>query len=149
MNELSTAVKIALANIYVMYFKTHAYHWNVEGPNFSDYHAFFGGLYADVYGSIDPMAENLRKLGVYAPFSLDNLFSFKTATEDLVIPTTYNVIFNNLIAANNEVIAALNKVYDSAEAIGEHGLSNYVAERIDTHKLHGWQLKSLAKTVGA
>jgi starvation-inducible DNA-binding protein len=149
MNELTTAVKIALANIYVMYFKDHAYHWNVEGPNFSDYHGYFATVYGDVYGSVDPMAENLRKLGAYAPFSLDNLFSSKTATEDLVMPTTYNVMFGNLLVANAEVIAALNKVYELATAANEQGIANFVAERIDTHKMHAWQLKSLSKNVGA
>lgn len=149
MNELTTALRIALANIYVMYFKTHAYHWNVEGPNFNDYHGYFASLYEDVYGSVDPMAENLRKLGAYAPFSLDNLFSSKTATEDLVMPTKYNTMFGNLIVANEEVIAALNKVFQLALVANEQGLANFVSERIDTHKKHAWQLKSLAKNVGA
>jgi len=149
MNELIASVRVALANIYVMYFKTHAYHWNVEGPNFNDYHGYFGTLYAEVYGAIDPMAENLRKLDAYAPFSLDNLFSYKTAQEDLLMPSGYNTMFNNLIVANNEVIASLNKVFELATANNQQGLANYVAERIDTHKFHGWQLKSLAKNIGA
>ena len=149
MNELSTAIKIALANIYVMYFKAHAYHWNVEGPNFSDYHGYFATVYTDVYGSVDPMAENLRKLDVYAPISLNALFGYKTSFEDDVMPTRYNEMFNNLIANNASVIEALNKVYELATAANEQGIANFVAERIDTHKMHAWQLKSLSKNVGA
>lgn len=148
MNELTTALNIALANVYVMYFKAHTYHWNVEGPNFNDYHGYFASLYEDVYGSIDDMAENLRKMDVYAPFSLNNLFSFKTSLEDSEMPTKYVAMFTNLIHANDEVIQSLNKVYDLAVANKEQGLANYVAERIDTHKKHGWQLKSLAKNIG-
>lgn len=149
MNELVAALRIALGNVYVMYFKAHAYHWNVEGPNFNDYHGYFATVYEDVYGSIDEIAENIRKCGDYAPFSLDNLFSHKTANEDLVMPTNYTVMFNNLVAANDEVIAALKKVNEIAARSAEPGLEQYTAERIDMHKKHAWQLKSLAKNIGA
>jgi starvation-inducible DNA-binding protein len=149
MNELSTALKIALANVYVMYFKAHAYHWNVEGPNFSDYHAYFATVYSDVYGSVDPIAENIRKLDAYAPFSLDNLFGFKTANEDGMMPTAYNNMFSNLLVVNTQVLESLEKVHDLAEALHEHGIAVFAAERIDAHKMHAWQLKSLSKNVGA
>jgi starvation-inducible DNA-binding protein len=53
MNELTTALKILQANVTVMYYKTHQYHWNLEGIEFTQYHDFFGDLYQDVYNSID------------------------------------------------------------------------------------------------
>ena len=45
MNKLTAAMRIVLANVFIMYFKAHAAHWNVEGPMFSQYHEFFGDLY--------------------------------------------------------------------------------------------------------
>jgi starvation-inducible DNA-binding protein len=45
MDELQTALKKVLANTFVMYFKTHTYHWNVEGMFFPQLHEFFGNLY--------------------------------------------------------------------------------------------------------
>ena len=146
MNELVAALRIALGNVFVMYFKAHVYHWNVEGPNFNDYHGYFATVYEDVYDSIDPIAENIRKAGEYAPFSLDNLYSTKTAQEDLAVQSNYTTMFNNLIAVNDDVIAALMKVNEIAARSGEPGLAQFTAERIDAHKKHAWQLKSLAKT---
>jgi starvation-inducible DNA-binding protein len=78
MNELTTAIKVLLANATVMYYKAHQFHWNIEGIEFTQYHEFFGDLYTEVYGSIDPTAELLRKLDDYAPVSLDELFKFNT-----------------------------------------------------------------------
>jgi len=46
MNEIQAALRVVLANTFVMYFKTHSYHWNVEGVLFSLYHDFFGDLYS-------------------------------------------------------------------------------------------------------
>ena len=52
MNELQAALKIALANTFVSYFKAHSYHWNVEGIDFSQYHSFFGDFYEDMHLSL-------------------------------------------------------------------------------------------------
>ena len=49
----SALLKKLLANMFLMYFKAHSYHWNVEGPNFAQYHAFFGDLYTTLHGNFD------------------------------------------------------------------------------------------------
>ena len=82
MDELRTAIKVLLANTTVMYYKAHQFHWNVEGIEFTQYHEFFEDIYTDVYGSIDPIAELLRKLDDYTPVSLDELFKYKTLQEE-------------------------------------------------------------------
>jgi starvation-inducible DNA-binding protein len=63
MDELIKATKIAFATEFSFYLKAHYFHWNVEGPDFKEYHDLFGVIYEEVYGSIDDFAENIRKLG--------------------------------------------------------------------------------------
>jgi DNA-binding ferritin-like protein len=36
-------------------------------------------------------------------------------------------------------------VYDIAEREGEHGFSNFLAERMDSFKKHAWQLRATLK----
>jgi len=148
MNELIAAVRLALGNTFFMYYKTHAYHWNVEGIEFSQYHDFFGELYEDIYGAVDPTAENLRKLGVYAPISIMELYNYKTVTEDSVMPVLLVDMLSNLIAANNETFNAFSKVFDLATAQKEQGLANFAADRMDQHRKHGWMLKASLKKIG-
>ena len=148
MNELITAVRLALGNTFFMYYKTHAYHWNVEGIEFSQYHDFFGDLYEEIYGAVDLTAENLRKLGVYAPISIMELYNYKTVTEDSVMPILLVDMLSNLIAANNETFNAFSKVFDLATIQKEQGLANFAADRMDQHRKHGWQLKASLKKIG-
>ena len=148
MNKLIAAVKLALGNTFFMYYKTHAYHWNVEGIEFSQYHDFFGDLYEDIYGAVDPTAENLRKLGVYAPISIMELYNYKTVTEDSVMPVLLSDMLANLIIANNETYNAFSKVFDLATAAKEQGLANFAADRMDNHRKHGWQLAASLKKIG-
>lgn len=144
MTELAAALKVALANTFVMYFKLHSFHWNTEGRDFAEFHSFFGDLYDDVYGAVDPLAENLRKLDVYAPFSLMELYNHKTLMEENGIPDIQGMI-SAALAANNEVISSLNKVFALAQKENKQGLCNFIADRIDTHEKHGWQLRASLK----
>lgn len=146
MDELKLSLKSCLANTFVMYFKTHGFHWNVEGIHFSQYHDFFGDLYEDLYGAVDPFAENLRKLGEYAPKSLTELYTSSTLSENTFI-TGNNVkdMLNSLAMDNNEVINCLYKTFALATTANEQGLANFIAERIDTHKKHAWMITSSLK----
>ena len=56
-----------LADTYVVYLKTHNFHWNVEGPMFQTLHQMFMEQYTETWNAIDLVAERIRSLGHYAP----------------------------------------------------------------------------------
>jgi starvation-inducible DNA-binding protein len=142
---LVAALQNLLGNEYLMYYKAHTYHWNVEGIEFSQYHEFFGELYEDVYGAVDPTAENIRQLDVYAPVSLASAINPANLTEDAAKPSTVTEMLQNLLDANNIVLDSLNKVFSLAQLNNMQGLCNFIADRIDTHQKHGWQLRASLK----
>lgn len=148
MDELKTAIKVLLANTTVMYYKAHQFHWNIEGIEFTQFHEFFGDLYTDVYNSVDPIGELLRKLDDYAPVSLDDLFKYKTLQEETARVELLSDILASLIKANDEVLASLNKVFTIANADKQQGICNFIADRIDTHQKHAWFLRASAKKIG-
>jgi starvation-inducible DNA-binding protein len=137
--------KQAMANTFVMYFKAQSYHWNVEGINFPQMHEFFGNLYEELHGAVDPFAEEIRALGEYAPKNLDEVFALKTIDGDNVA-TTASAMVADLLIANNQSIVTLNKLFGELDAAGEQGFADFVAGRLDAHKKHGWMLKSILKS---
>jgi DNA-binding ferritin-like protein len=54
-------------------------------------------------------------------------------------------MFLNLIEANDLVIESLNRAFDLATYAKKQGLCNFLADRLDVHAAHAWQLKSLSK----
>ena len=56
-----------LADSYMVYLKTHSFHWNVEGPMFQTLHQMFMEQYTETWNAIDLIAERIRSLGEYAP----------------------------------------------------------------------------------
>lgn len=144
MNETVIAAKIALANTFVLYFKANSYHWNVEGMFFSQFHEFFGELYEEIYGAVDPMAEEIRALGAYAPRSLNEMYQYKTIN-DLNDAESVQDMLADLVNANATTIESLNKLFDLLTEEKKQGFADFVAGRIDAHEKHGWMLRSFLK----
>lgn len=142
MNEHVIAARIALANTFVYYFKAQSYHWNVKGMMFPQLHDFFGDLYTEIYGAVDPFAEELRALGELAPRTLDELYKFKTVDESNSA-TEAKAMVADLLQANDKTIESLNKLFALLDAANEQGFADFVAGRLDAHKKHGWMLKAI------
>ena len=53
-----------LADSFVVYFKTHTYHWNIEGPDFFELHEEFENEYKTVASHIDIIAERIRVFNI-------------------------------------------------------------------------------------
>ncbi|MFN3846966.1 MAG: Dps family protein, partial [Paracoccaceae bacterium] len=63
----------SLADTYRLVFKTHAVHWNVEGPMFHSIHVLTEAQYNDLFAAADDLAERIRALGRIAPFQLSEI----------------------------------------------------------------------------
>lgn len=144
MDELIKALKIAFATEFSFYLKAHYFHWNVEGPNFKEYHDLFGVIYEEVYGNIDDFAENIRKLNAYTPGSYTRLSMLTQINDEMEIPAAEQMIAE-LLSDSEKAVKIFKMVYDIAEENGEHGLSNFLAERMDAHKKHSWMLRATLK----
>lgn len=142
--ELGAALKQLLADEIVMYLKAQGFHWNVEGPMFHQFHAFFGEIYSDVYGSVDPTAENIRKIGEYPPFTLPTLDQVRTVGDKKVSTDPINMCVD-LVDANDAVLRSIRAAFEAAEEADEEGIANFLAERDDAHKKWAWQLKATIK----
>ena len=144
MTELKQALKISFASSFSFYLKAANYHWNVEGPLFPQLHELFDKIYNEVYGSIDQFAEEIRAIGSYTPASLGRFMDLSIIEDEREIISADQMI-ENLQNDNAKLIEALKLAYDVAEHEGHHGLSNFLAERLDAHRKHGWMLRATGK----
>lgn len=139
---LAEKLKVLLASSYAFTIKAQNFHWNVEGPDFAEYHKFFGDLYAEVYDSLDKTAEYIRILDSYTPGSLHRFKELSIIPDQLMIPRA-ELMFAELLADNEKMLGLLRECFEAAH---EHkGIENYLAERIDAHGKHGWMIKATLK----
>ena len=144
METLIEMMRKVLADTFAMYLKAHNYHWNVEGSNFPQYHDFFGNLYQELHGSVDPIAEEIRALDAYVPGSLSRFLELTEIEDELSIPTGVEMA-RRLMVDNQKVIMTLDMAFKLADEFDQQGLADFIAGRLDAHKKHGWMLRSITK----
>ena len=147
MEELIKVMKIAFASENVYYVKASSFHWNIEGSNFPQYHTLLDTIYNEVYGARDAFAENIRKLGAYALGSNTAFLKYSAIQESNAVPKP-EAMLAELLADSEKIAKFMKVVFDLAEQNGEHGLSNFIADRQDAHKKHAWMLRSTLKNTG-
>lgn len=145
MEDLKSLLKKVLADNFMLYFKAHSYHWNVEGMFFPMMHDFFGKLYEELFDEVDVIAEHIRILDEYAPRTLSEMMSHASISEDDSPVTEVKDMVNQLIAANNLMLVSLMRAYQVAEDTSELGVADYLQARIDAHNKHAWMLKTILK----
>lgn len=139
--NITESLSSLLPNVMSMYIKAHSAHWNVLGKDFKQYHAFFGEIYDDVYGSIDPLAENIRKLGAFPVFTPESIARQSVLDTDGV-GTAPDALVEDLIRANEIILGMLSEALVAAEQAKEQGILNFLADRQDMHEKWGWQLRA-------
>jgi starvation-inducible DNA-binding protein len=146
---LADALKVLLATSYAFVIKTQNFHWNVEGPDFPQYHEFLGNLYEEVYGnSIDQTAELIRQLDSYTPGSITRFAELSQISDQTKIPRG-ELMMAELYEDNQKILELWKQAFHVAEQEDQQGIADFIASRIDAHGKHNWMLRSILKTARA
>jgi len=121
------------------YFRAHGAHWNVKGADFSEYHKLFQKIYETAYELIDPIAENLRKIGVVAPATLTEFIALGYL-QDSTVGQDPMALARDLRDANDVFLDQLSDVFDCASNYNQQGIANFIAGAIEGQQFYKWQL---------
>ena len=144
MNELIESMKVLVATMFAFRIKAQFYHWNIEGPDFIQYHKFLGDLYEQVDGNIDDVAEHIRALGSYSPGSFQRFKELSKIKDEDSIPNALEML-NRLLSDIETLHFALNDSHSKAETIQENGTINFLEGLLDQCEKTRWMIRSILK----
>ena len=144
MEKLVELMKRLLADLAAYKIKTQYYHWNVEGPDFMQYHGLFSDVYSAADDDIDTVAEHIRALNAYAPGSLKRFAELTTITDEDTIPAALEMV-NRTYQDNQKIIASAKAAHASAEELGQYGVINFLEGLIDAYEKQAWMLRATTK----
>jgi starvation-inducible DNA-binding protein len=98
-------------------------------------------LYTEVWESLDTTAEEIRKLGSFAPGSLSRYLEITRIQDELNIPNA-EVMFQRLAADNDTLLEQLYRARTTADEVNAAGTLDYLESRIGVHEKYSWMLKS-------
>ena len=144
MERLIEQMRVILGTNFGLYFKAHSFHWNVEGPDFVQYHEFLGDFYTAVWNQTDLIAEKIRMLGSYAPTNLPRMLELSDIENSQNIPMAV-AMFSELSRDNDRMIVHLRAGIVAAEAAGEPAIANFLQDLLDSHQKYAWMFRSIIK----
>jgi starvation-inducible DNA-binding protein len=133
-----------LADTYVVYLKTHNFHWNVEGPMFQTLHLMFMEQYTEAWNAIDLVAERIRSLGHYAPGTYREYLELARVKETAGVPKAEAMV-KLLIEGQEAVVKTAREVLPVAEKADDQPTLDLLTQRMQVHEKNAWMLRSLLK----
>jgi len=133
-----------LADTYVVYLKTHNFHWNVEGPMFQTLHQMFMEQYTEAWNAIDLVAERIRSLGHYAPGTYREYLDLARVKETPGVPKAGQMV-KLLIDGQESVVKTAREVLPLAEKADDQPTLDLLTQRMQVHEKNAWMLRSLLK----
>lgn len=141
---LADNLKTLLGSTFVLYTKTHGFHWNIEGSNFPQYHKFLNKMYDEIYVTIDTIAEYIRTLGSYSPGSLGRMLELSIIEEQHKIPRA-ELMLEELLVDCEKMIKLVTELFDLATQEKAQGIANYLAELQDLYSKKAWMIRATLK----
>lgn len=140
--KISEGLSRLQADTYVLYLKTHNYHWNVTGPMFQTLHLMFEQQYNELWMAGDLIAERIRALGFFAPGTYKEFSKLASIQEEEGVPTAEDMI-RNLVEGHEATARTARDVFALAESAKDAPTADLATERLQIHEKTAWMLRSL------
>lgn len=140
--EIAEALSRVLADSYILYLKTHNFHWNVTGPMFQTLHTMFMTQYTELWNALDLIAERIRSLGYPAPGSYKRYVALSSIQEEEGVPNAQDMI-RQLVAGQEAVARTARAAFRVAEAADDQPSADLLTQRMEVHEKNAWMLRSL------
>ena len=140
--EIADGLARLLADTYVLYGKTHGFHWNVTGPMFNTLHLMFMEQYTELWNALDVIAERIRALGVLAPHGGSTLAKLASIAEADQQPAALEMV-RELVSGHEAVARTARSLYPLVQAAGDEPSADLLTQRLQIHEKTAWMLRSL------
>ena len=131
-----------LADTYVVYLKTHNFHWNVTGPMFNTLHLMFMTQYNELWLALDLIAERIRSLGHPAPGTGSEFAKLASIKETAGVPKAEQML-KLLVEGNEAIVKTARSVLPLADKADDQPTLDLVTQRMQIHEKNAWMLRSM------
>jgi starvation-inducible DNA-binding protein len=131
-----------LADTYVLYLKTHAFHWNVVGPMFQTLHLMFETQYNELWTSTDLIAERIRALGLPVHATWAEFVKRSSIDEREGVPEGLEMV-RELVKGHEAAARTARAIFPLGERGGDESTVDLLTQRLQVHEKTAWMLRSM------
>lgn len=130
-----------LADSYMVYLKSHNYHWNVTGQLFHPLHEQFEEQYTELAEAVDVIAERIRALGRRAPGSFAEFSKITSIQEDTDHPDAKEMI-RRAAKAHETILRTAREALKACQDAEDEASIDLITQRLHVHSKTAWMLRS-------
>lgn len=142
---VATGLADVLSDTYCLVFKTHAYHWNVEGSLFYSVHKLTEEQYGNMFEAADELAERIRALGELAPHALKDVLS-RSRIEDASGALSTAEMVDDLATDHERLAHRLHALAELASENRDIVTEDLATARSAFHEQAAWMLRAISKS---
>lgn len=139
--KIADELSKVLADSYMLYLKTHNYHWNVRGELFHSLHEQFEEQYTELADAIDDIAERIRALGYRAPGTFKEFHELTSIREDQEEPEAMEMV-RRLALGNELLLRTAREALEPAKEAEDEATIDLLTQRLHVHSKTAWMLRS-------
>jgi starvation-inducible DNA-binding protein len=140
--RVAGALSNVLADTFILYLKTHNFHWNVTGPMFVTLHQMFEEQYNELWLAVDALAERIRSLGFIAPGSYGE-FTKLTYLHEAPAAMNATEMIAELLRDHETTARTARSALAVARTALDAPTEDLLTQRLAAHEKAAWMLRSL------
>ncbi len=145
LTQVVQGLQTLLADEVLLYIKTRNFHWNVEGPDFSELHKLFEEQYEQLDEIMDEAAERIRVIGGYSAGSMAEFLQLATLKEVPGGARTEGRMEQRLLDDHEQMARGLRTFAETCGELKDVGTEDFVTEVMKAHEKMAWMLRSYAR----
>ena len=138
--QISTALRKLLADVFALYVKTKNFHWHMSGRHFRDYHLLLDEHGAQIFGMTDDIAERARKLGGTTLHSISDITHHQRLKDNNAESVPPVEMLRELCADNQELTRILRETHETCERYNDVATTSMIEVWIDQTERRTWFL---------
>ncbi|MDX2203877.1 MAG: DNA starvation/stationary phase protection protein [Hyphomicrobiaceae bacterium] len=129
-----------VADAFALYVKTKNFHWHMNGPHFRDYHLLLDEQAEQIFATIDPLAERVRKLGQRTLLSIGHIGRLQSVEDNDKEFMAADAMLAELMADNRAMAARFRQAHKVCEDNDDPATAGLLETYIDETERRTWFL---------
>jgi len=140
------AVNPLIADSLALFVKVKNFHWHLSGPHFRDYHLLFDEQAEAIMGSLDELAERVRRIGGTTIRSVSHISELQTLHDDNDEFVPWDRMIHRLLDDNRQMAEAQRAAIEVCEENRDTPTANLLQEILNETEKRIWFLNETCQS---
>jgi starvation-inducible DNA-binding protein len=144
--DISAQLNVLAADTIALYLKTKNFHWHMFGPSFRDYHLLLDEQADQIFATVDPLAERVRKLGGTTLRSVGHVTRLQRLEDNDAADLTPGGMLSELLVDNQRLASFMRETHDVCVQHGDVATASLLESWIDEAERRTWFLFEVGRS---